>query len=114
MHVRTPFAALCALLMAVTMRHLEQVGRERVAPLLNKIVKGLRAALLEKDADVFVAAMAAVRTTSTVMKDSLNPHLKALLMQISKRALLKKFRDDVTLTLQARALCVPLCCAAVG
>ena len=67
---------------------------------LDKVVRGIRQALLDTDVGVFKAALEATRVTSSVAKDGLNPHLKALLMQISKRALKSKFRDDVTLTLQ--------------
>lgn len=77
--------------------------------LLDKIVRGLRQALMDKDPGVFKAALAATRITSNVTKEALNPHLKAMLMQISKRALQSKFKDDVTLTLQVAPVHVLLC-----
>lgn len=79
---------------------MEHIGKERAMTQLDKVVRGIRQALMDKDPTVFRAAMEATRITSSVCKDALNTHLKALLMQISKKALKSKFKDDVTLTLQ--------------
>lgn len=72
----------------------------KAKPVLPQVAVGLRMSFADKDAGVFTACLAALRQLSAAVGPALNPHLKALLGQLARKALDPKLRDDVTLTLQ--------------
>ncbi|CAC5380791.1 PACRG-like protein [Mytilus coruscus] len=73
---------------------------EKVLPLLPKVCYGVRAALGNKNSDVFAAGLEATIQLSNLTGPHLNPHLKNLLVPVSKRMMDKKFRDKITTALQ--------------
>lgn len=73
---------------------------EKAAPLLNKVVPPLRAALCHSNNEVFERGLMGLMVLSDAVGPALNPHLKNLLMALSKRMMDKKYRDRVTDTLQ--------------
>lgn len=77
-----------------------QDGGAKAVPVLTEVVKGLRLAFSDRADGVFSAALAGTRQLSAAVGPALNPHLKGLLGQIGRKALDRKLKDDVTLTLQ--------------
>ncbi|KAK7109054.1 PACRG-like protein [Littorina saxatilis] len=77
-----------------------QGAGSKAAPLLPKVVTPLRAALIHPNNDVFERALDGLGHLSNAVGPALNPHLKNVLMALSKRMMDKKYRDKVTDTLQ--------------
>lgn len=73
---------------------------EKVLPLLPRVCYGVRAALGNKDPEVFAVGLDAVTQLSNLTGPHMNPHLKNLLVPVSKRMMDKKFRDKITTALQ--------------
>ncbi|KAK7482056.1 hypothetical protein BaRGS_00026748 [Batillaria attramentaria] len=73
---------------------------DKAAPLLHKIVPPLRAALCHANNEVFERGLSGLMVLSDAVGPALNPHLKNLLMALSKRMMDKKYRDRVTDALQ--------------
>lgn len=73
---------------------------EKAAPLLHKVVPPLRAALCHANNEVFERGLTGLMVLSDAVGPALNPHLKNLLMALSKRMMDKKYRDRVTDALQ--------------
>ncbi|XP_076434633.1 PACRG-like protein [Babylonia areolata] len=73
---------------------------DKAAPLLPKVVPPLRAALIHSNNEVFERGLDGLTYLSDAVGPALNPHLKNLLMALSKRMMDKKYRDRVTDTLQ--------------
>lgn len=74
---------------------------EKVLPLLPRVCYGIRAALGNKDPEVFNAGLDAMTQLSTLAGPHLNSQLKNLLVPVSKRMMDKKFRDKITTALQS-------------
>lgn len=81
------------------MMQMEGAG-DKAAPLLHKIVPPLRAALIHSNNEVFERSLDSLTDLSNAVGPALNPHLKNLLIALSKRMMDKKYRDKVTDTLQ--------------
>lgn len=77
-----------------------QGAGSKATPLLPKVVPPLRAALIHPNNDVFERSLDGLGHLSDAVGPALNPHLKNLLMALSKRMMDKKYRDRVTETLQ--------------
>ncbi|PVD29764.1 hypothetical protein C0Q70_09021 [Pomacea canaliculata] len=73
---------------------------KKAAPLLPKVVPPLRAALSHANNEVFERGLSALCHLSEAVGPALNPHLKNLLMALSKRMMDKKYKDSVTDALQ--------------
>ena len=72
----------------------------KVLPVLDRLVRALRAALMHKQEGVVKAAMLATRQLSAVVGPQLNPHLKLLIGQLQKKSFAKGFAEHITQTLQ--------------
>ncbi|NWU76923.1 PACRL protein, partial [Onychorhynchus coronatus] len=73
---------------------------EKAIPLLPRLVPVLKATLAHADDEVFGRGLDALVQLSAVVGPSLNDHLKHLLTNLSRRLMDKKFREEVTVTLQ--------------
>ncbi|KAJ7336569.1 hypothetical protein OS493_011783 [Desmophyllum pertusum] len=72
----------------------------RTLPILSKLIVPLRAALASTDTHVFHNSLEALVQLSAVVGSSLNPHLKALLPQVSKRFMDKTHKEIILHVLQ--------------
>eukprot|EP00873_Tetraselmis_striata_P007390 jgi/Tetstr1/427654/TSEL_017779.t1 len=77
-------------------------AREKVLPLLPRVVPAIRLALLAggKDAAVMGGALGAVRELAAVARRALVPHMKPILIQVAKKMFDRRARADVVATLQ--------------
>ncbi|XP_071090317.1 PACRG-like protein [Haliotis cracherodii] len=77
-----------------------QDSGDKAAPLLPKLAPSLRAALAHRDAGVFERSLDALQQLSDSVGPALNPHLKNLLMPVSKKMMDKKYKEKCTDILQ--------------
>ncbi|KAL5021723.1 hypothetical protein ScPMuIL_000878 [Solemya velum] len=68
----------------------------KVIPLVPKIALSVRAALGHSEASVFEAGLDALLQLSETVGPALNPHLKTVLVPISKRMMDKRYKEKVT------------------
>jgi hypothetical protein len=73
---------------------------DKATPVIPKLIPPLRAALCHTDDEVFVAGLQATVQLSNVVGPLLNPHLKVLLSSVSKHMMNKKYREEITGSLQ--------------
>lgn len=73
----------------------------KTAPLVPQIVRHLRACMLCKTEGPFAAALNAIRQLSDCVKEELNPHMGALLIQINKKSFERSFKEVIFETLLA-------------
>ncbi|XP_065071954.1 PACRG-like protein [Rhopilema esculentum] len=83
-------------------REMLMVGdaEERTVPLLPKLIPPIRLALGSPDIEIFFKSLQALIQLSDVTGPELNPHLKSVLPQISRRILDRNHRDKVFSALQ--------------
>lgn len=72
----------------------------RTLPILSKLIVPLRSALASSDTQVFHSSLEALVQLSEVVGSALNPHLKALLPQVSKRFMDKSQKERILHALQ--------------
>eukprot|EP00112_Aurelia_sp_Birch-Aquarium-sp1_P012917 Seg2721.2 transcript_id=Seg2721.2/GoldUCD/mRNA.D3Y31 product="PACRG-like protein" protein_id=Seg2721.2/GoldUCD/D3Y31 len=75
-------------------------AEERTVPLLPKLIPPIRFALASTNVEVFYKALQALTQLSDVTGPALNPHLKFVLPQVSKRILDRNHKDKVISALQ--------------
>merc|ERR1711993_225058 len=75
-------------------------AEERTIPLLPKLIPPLRQALGSTNIEVFFRTLRALIQLSDVSGQHLNPHLNAVLPQISRKVLDRKHKDKVITALQ--------------
>ncbi|XP_078587693.1 PACRG-like protein [Branchiostoma floridae x Branchiostoma japonicum] len=73
---------------------------DKAVPVLPRVAAAVRLALASPEQEVFERGLAGLTCLSTAVGPALNQHLKSLLSYLSKRMMEKKYRDDVTKTLQ--------------
>lgn len=73
---------------------------DKARPHLSKIIPPLRLALGDSDNSVFEAGLEALVLLSDAVTFSLNPHLKMILVPVSKRGMEKKYKEQVVEAMQ--------------
>ncbi|XP_061439664.1 PACRG-like protein [Rhineura floridana] len=73
---------------------------QKAIPVLPRLVPVLKAALAHSDGEVFERGLNALVQLSAVVGPSLNDHLKHLLSSLSKRQMIKKYKEQTTDALQ--------------
>jgi len=76
-------------------------AREKVIPLLRKIVANLRMALQSPNAVIFENGLNAIDSLTLCVGDAIEPHLSLILVQISKKSFDKKYANRITEVLQS-------------
>lgn len=72
---------------------------EKTIPILPQVIPPLRAALMAKDEDIFLAALEATRILSDAVENEMNVYLPKLTQQIHRKLLTKQLRTEVEDTL---------------
>lgn len=75
-------------------------ANDKARPLLSKMIPPLRLALGDRDNSVFEAGLEALVLLSDTVTFSLNPHLKMILVPVSKRGMEKKYKEQVMEAMQ--------------
>mmetsp|Transcript_17443 Transcript_17443/g.28162 ORF Transcript_17443/g.28162 Transcript_17443/m.28162 type:complete len:271 (-) Transcript_17443:104-916(-) len=76
-------------------------AKGKTLPLVQQIVRNLRAAMMSKSDDAFRAALEAIKQLSECVGEHLNPHMGALLIQINKKSFDRKHKSAIFDTLLA-------------
>lgn len=72
---------------------------EKAVAVLPQVIQPLRAALMQKDDDIFVTALGATRILSDAVAGEMNVYLPKLTQQIHRKLLSKQLRAEVEETL---------------
>lgn len=75
-------------------------AEERTLPVLSRLITPIKMALMSADGECFLSTMNALVELSNVVTSALNPHLKNLLPQISRRMSSKQTKECILVSLQ--------------
>ncbi|XP_014675342.1 PREDICTED: PACRG-like protein [Priapulus caudatus] len=75
-------------------------AKEKATPLVPKLIQPIKLALMHSDDGVFEGTLEALMDLSKCVGPALTPHLKNLLMPLSKRMMTNTFREKVWTALQ--------------